>query len=162
MNWELVALFSAVTLINVVGQTVKSIVTIKCGKWAASIVNALAYGVYTIAIVYTVCDLNLWLKVAIVAAANFLGVLIVKIIEEKARKDKLWKIEATVRECNVETLSQLLHDNELSYSTTQVNGANGKSYRLFNIFCKTHQETDAAISSLKAVQARFFVGESKI
>ena len=126
----------------------------------AAIVNAIAYGIYTIAIVYTVCDLNLWLKVLIVATANFFGVFVVKIIEERARKDKLWKIEATVQQVKAVQLSELLHNNGLSYSTTEVVGANTKRYTLFNIFCSTKAETSQALQALKAVQARFFVSEN--
>ena len=147
MNWGLIALFSGITLINVIGQTVKSIVTIKCGKWMAAIVNAVAYGVYTI---------------AIVAAANFLGVLIVKIIEEKARKDKLWKVEATVRQASTEALSSTLREKGISYSTTEVYGKDEKRYTLFNIFCHTSTETDTAIAALKDVNAKFFVSGSVI
>ena len=66
MNWELLWLFIVLNVLNVVIQTVKSIATIKCGKWMASVVNAVAYGLYTIVVVYTVCDLNLWLKVGVV------------------------------------------------------------------------------------------------
>ena len=82
--------------LNVIIQTVKSICTIKCGKTVAAIVNAVAYGLYTYIIVLTNCDLPLLAKCLIVASANFVGVWVVKFFEEKARKDKLWKIEATV------------------------------------------------------------------
>ena len=56
-------------------------------KTAAALVNALAYGLYTIVIVYTNADMNLWVKVVIVALANLIGVYVVKFIEEKKRKD---------------------------------------------------------------------------
>ena len=85
MNWELLWLFIVLNVLNVIIQTVKSIATIKCGKWSAAIVNAIAYGLYTIVVVYTVCDLNLWLKVAVVAIANLVGVYVVKLFEEKTR-----------------------------------------------------------------------------
>ena len=41
-------------VLNVIIQTVKSIVTIKCNKWVASIVNAIAYGLYTYIVVCSV------------------------------------------------------------------------------------------------------------
>ena len=69
---------------------------VKCGKGLASVVNALAYGLYTVVIVYTNCDLALWLKCLIVALSNLIGVYVVKLFEEKLRKDKLWKIDMTI------------------------------------------------------------------
>ena len=41
-------------VLNVIIQTIKSIVTIKCNKYIASIVNAVAYGLYTYIIIYKV------------------------------------------------------------------------------------------------------------
>ena len=40
-------------ILNVIIQTIKSIVTIKCNKWIAAIVNAIAYGLYTYIVVLT-------------------------------------------------------------------------------------------------------------
>ena len=97
MEMKLLILFIVMNIVNVVIQTIKSIATIKCGKTAAAIINAVAYGLYTVVIVYMMCELELWLKALIVAVANLIGVYVVKLLEEKARKDKLWKVEATVQ-----------------------------------------------------------------
>lgn len=91
MNEKLFITFVILNIVNVIIQTVKSLATVKCGKTIASIVNAVAYGLYTVVVVYTVCDLPLWLKVVVVGLANLVGVFVVKLVEEKSRKDKLWK-----------------------------------------------------------------------
>ena len=88
---ELLGTFIIFNIINVVIQTIKSICTIKCNKWIAAIVNAIAYGLYTYIVVLTVCELPLWIKIFTVAGANLIGVFLVKYFEEKKRKDKLWK-----------------------------------------------------------------------
>ena len=93
---KLFILFVVMNIVNVVLQTIKSIATIKCGKLGAAAVNAVAYGLYTYIVVLTMCDLPLLAKCLVVAGANFVGVWVVKFFEEKARKDKLWKVEATV------------------------------------------------------------------
>jgi hypothetical protein len=62
MNYELLITFTVLNIINVIIQTVKSIATVKCGKVAASVVNAVAYGLYTIVVVYTMADLPLMMK----------------------------------------------------------------------------------------------------
>ena len=51
--------FAIFNVINVSIQTIKSIVTIKCNKWVAAIVNAVAYGLYTYMVVLTTSDLDL-------------------------------------------------------------------------------------------------------
>ena len=93
---KLIVIFILLNIANVIIQTVKSIATIKCGKGLASLVNAIAYGLYTVVVVYTVCELPLWFKVVVVAVSNLIGVYVVKFLEEKKEKEKLWKIECTV------------------------------------------------------------------
>lgn len=44
---NMLLIFIALTILNVIIQTIKSIATIKCGKTVASLVNAVAYGLYT-------------------------------------------------------------------------------------------------------------------
>ena len=56
MNEKLFITFVILNIVNVIIQTVKSLATVKCGKTVASIVNAVAYGLYTVVVVYTVCD----------------------------------------------------------------------------------------------------------
>ena len=104
MNWfefslnGFLLVFIVLNIINVVIQTVKSIATIKCGAWAAASINAIAYGLYTVVVVYMNADgLGLMWKAVIIGLANLLGVYVVKLLELKSRKDKLWKVEATVR-----------------------------------------------------------------
>ena len=65
-------------ILNVIIQTIKSIVTIKCNKWVAAVVNAVAYGLYTYIVVLTASDIDLWFKIIVVALANLVGVFIVK------------------------------------------------------------------------------------
>ena len=97
MNWNLLWLFVGLNVVNVIIQTVKSIATVKCGKSVAALVNALAYGLYTFVVIYMTIDgLNIWVKAGIIALCNLVGVWVVKFIEEKSRKDKLWKVECTV------------------------------------------------------------------
>lgn len=162
MNWSLFWLFCVLNVLNVIVQTIKYIVTIKCNKWVASLVNAVAYGWYTIVLVYMTCDLNLWLKVIVVALSNFIGVFLVKAFEEKTRKDKLWKVEATVRVCHADTLKQLLNESNTAYSIVPVIGTQtDEQYMVFNIYCPTSADSRAVREALNFVKAKCFVGESQ-
>ena len=69
---NILVIFIVLNVLNVIIQTVKSICTIKCGKLMASFVNALAYGLYTVVLVYMSCDLTTWTKALIVAVCNLI------------------------------------------------------------------------------------------
>lgn len=135
---NLLVLFIILNVINVILQTAKSIATVKCGKTVAAIANAAAYGLYTIVIIYTVCDLPLWQKVLIVAGANFVGVFIVKWIEQKLEKEKLWKIEMAIpiKDFNHLKVVTKLEADKISYCSF----ISGK-YKIFNCYCMTREQT---------------------
>ena len=154
---ELLITFIILNIANVIIQTVKSIATIKCGKTVAALVNAIAYGLYTIVIVYTNADLNLWVKVAVVAIANLIGVYVVKLFEEKSRKDKLWKIEATVYEPYTESLHNDLSKNEIPHNYIDIGPRT-----LFNFYCSTKAETSAVIKHCRNYKGKFFAVENKL
>ena len=157
MEMKLLVLFVVMNVVNVVIQTIKSIATIKCGKTAAAIVNALAYGLYTYIVVLTMCDLPLLAKCLIVAGANFVGVFVVKFFEEKARKDKLWKVEATVLRGYTERLHNALDYLDIPHNFLE----NVGPYTLFNIYCATQKESALARDVLEKHDAKYFVSESK-
>lgn len=160
MDWNLFWIFVVLNVVNVVIQTVKSIATIKCGKVPAAVINAVAYGLYTIVVVYTVCELPLWLKATVVAVANLVGVYVVKVLEEKARKDKLWKVEATLRSQNIEPQ----YDDciiELKESNIPFNYIDANKYIIVNCYCATQKESAQVKTILDKYRAKYFVSESK-
>lgn len=157
MDTNLLILFIVLNVANVIIQTVKSLATIKCSKGMAALVNAVAYGLYTVVLVYTVCDLPLMLKVAVVAACNLIGVFIVKWGEEKSRKAKLWKVEATVYDAYTDSLHDDLNTMDIPHN--YITGI-GK-YTVFNIYCETQKESKIAKEILDFHKAKYFVSESK-
>ena len=154
---ELLILFVVMNVLNVIIQTVKSICTIKCGKAVAAIVNAVAYGLYTYIVVLTMCDLPLLAKCLIVAGCNFVGVFVVKFFEEKARKDKLWKVEATVPASMVAPLHNALKDCDIAHNYIEGVG----QYTIFNIYCPTQADSIEVRQVLESKNAKYFVSESK-
>ena len=157
MNISILITFIIFNVLNVIIQTVKSIVTIKCGKVLASFVNAIAYGLYTYIVVLTMADLPLLLKCVIVALCNLIGVYVVKYFEEKARKDKLWKVEATVTPSDVGDVQVELDKLNISHNCFRTSG----EYRVFNIFCPTQKESAQVKTILDKYHAKYFVSESK-
>ena len=154
---KLLMLFIILNIVNVILQTVKAIATVKCGKTVAALVNAIAYGLYTIVIVYTNCELNLWIKVAVVGVANLIGVYVVKYFEEKGRKDKLWKVEATILRTHLDHVHADLVQEGIAHSYI----SNVGKYVLFNIYCPTQKESAKAKKIMDKYNAKYFVSESQ-
>lgn len=157
MDTKLLILFIVLNIVNVVVQTIKSICTIKCDKVVAAIVNAVAYGLYTVVTIYMLCDLPLMWKAFIVAMCNLVGVYVVKLIEEHARKDKLWKIEATVLRGYTQELHQCLTEYDIPHNYLE----NVGPYTLFNVYCATQEQSRFAKMALDGHFAKYFVSESK-
>jgi hypothetical protein len=157
MNVNLLLIFIGLNIANVIIQTVKSIATVKCGKAVAALVNAVAYGLYTIVTVYMLCELSLGLKAIIVALCNLVGVFVVKWAEEKARKDRLWKVEATVLRGYTQSLRADLDKADIPHNYLE----NVGKYTLFNIFCATQKQSAKAKEIMAKYEAKYFVTESK-
>lgn len=158
MDVKLLVGFIILNIVNVIIQTVKSIATVKCDKVVAAIVNAVAYGLYTVVTVFMLCDLPLAWKAFIVAMCNLVGVYAVKALEEKARKDKLWKVEATVSAQYAERLHNELSVVKLSHNYIDKIG----KYVIFNVYCETQADSIEAKKLLDYYHAKYFVSESKI
>lgn len=157
MNTELIIFFIILNVVNVIAQTVRSLATIKCGKGVAALVNALTYGLYTVVVVYTVCELPLWFKVAVVAFCNLVGVFVVKWGEEKARKDKLWEVRGTLTTpVNWVAVCKDLDEANIPYNYIDVN-----KYIIFNCYCATQADSAKVKKILNDWEMKYFVSESK-
>ena len=163
MNWfefsfsAFLWVFIALNLVNVVLQTIKNIATIKCGKVTAAIINAIAFALYTIVVVYMNADgLGLVWKAVIIGFANFIGVFMVKLFEEKSRKDKLWKVEATIPSLLASQCVQALAEKRISHNFVAVRG-----YVIINCYCPTQADSLTVKNILTRYKAKYFVSESK-
>lgn len=157
MNIQLLLTFIVLNILNVIIQTAKSIVTVKCGKIMAAIVNAVAYGLYTIVTIYLLCDLPLMWKALIVALCNLVGVYVVKLIEEKARKDKLWLVKMTVSASAFSTVKRALNACNISFTYYDVN-----KYIVFDTYCETQRETAIVQNLCKENGGKAFATENKL
>lgn len=155
---KLFILFVILNVVNVVLQTAKSIATMRCGKIVAAVANAVAYSLYTVVIIYTNCELPLFAKVAVVGITNLIGVYIVKAVEEKMDKEKLWKIEATVPQYMVEDFDRILDEGGIPHNYIE----NVGKYAIMNCYCETKHESALVKELLEAGGAKWFVSESKV
>lgn len=156
MNIELLVTFIILSIINVIFSTVRSIVTIKGNKVTASFISGGYFAFYNIMLLYTVADFPMWQKCVITFVCNVIGVFIVKFIEEKSRKDKLWKVEVTIPRVEASRLINYLENSELSYNYVDIN-----KYYLFNFYCPTQKQSAEVKKLLDKFHAKYFVSESK-
>ena len=157
MEYTLLIQFIIFNILNVIIQTVKSVATIKCGKGMAALINAVAYGFYTYIVVLTMCDLPLLWKALIVALCNLVGVYVVKWIEEKARKDKLWLVKITVPAAKFQDVKTALDGYNIPFTYYDV-----KKYIVFNTFCETQKETNLVTDLCKKHNGKAFAAENKL
>lgn len=151
-----IIIFIVCTFANVVLSTIKSVMTIKGGKLNAAIWNALAFGLYAYIVVLTAtAPITTLGKVLITSACNLVGVYGVKLVEEKMRKDRLWKIEITVRSGFTETMH-----NDLTVEGISNSYVNAGKHTVFNCYCETKKETDMVLRIAKAYDAKTFASET--
>lgn len=149
--------FIILNVINVIIQTIKSIATVKCGKGVAALTNALAFGLYTIVVVFMNADgLGLLWKALIIGLANLVGVFVVKLIEEKSRKDKLWKVEATIARGDIIKASMALELCSIPHNFIML-----ENCAVLNCYCATQKQSATVRDVLTEYGAKFFVSESK-
>ena len=157
MDYKFLAVFFALSLVNVVFATIKTLVTIKGNKLVASLVSGGYFAFYNVMMIYTVADFPMWQKCLITFVCNVVGVYVVKWFEEKSRKDKLWKVEATILGEHTNSFRNALKEANLSNKYFTGIG----KYTEFNIYCETQEESRKAKKILTKYHAKYFVSESK-
>ncbi|MDO4966782.1 MAG: hypothetical protein Q4E51_08765 [Lachnospiraceae bacterium] len=149
--------FIILSIINVIFSTIRSITTIKSGTLVASLVSGGYFAFYNIMLIWTVADFPMWQKCLITFFCNVFGVAVVKMVEKKMQKDKLWKVEATICCKSQADVCEMLNKAKVPYNYIEGVG----KYTLFNIFCATQEKSIAVKEILKAYDAKYFVSESK-
>jgi len=154
-----IVIFALATVVNVTLSTIRSLCTIKGGKWLSAITNAVCYGFYPLIVMLTAKGtVDIIVNMIITAVANFVCVWAIKFIEEKSRKDKLWKVEATILRTYTKELHSALVKAEIPHNYLE----NVGKYTLFNLYCATQTESAKAKEILDTYDAKYFVSETKI
>ena len=150
-----ILIFAIATIVNVVLSTIRSICTIKCGKWLSALTNAICYGFYPLIVMLTAKDtVTIWVNMAITAIANFVCVWLIKYVEEKARKDKLWKVELAVPNRYATMLHQDLRF--IPHNFTECG-----AWTMFNFYCDTQEDTKAVVALARQYGGKISAYESK-
>lgn len=154
----LLILFVVLTIINVILNTARTIITVKGGLFWSSFIAAVAFGFYVVVIVYTVCDLPLWMKAVVTAAANFVGTYFVKYLELKFRKDRLWMVDVVIYQKNLAYVKDYLDKHGIQFSEMPISNSGS---HVFHIYSNTQDESRNIRDLLKTFNAKYVVVESK-
>ena len=149
--------FIILSIVNVILSTIRSIVTINGSKIMASLISGGYFAFYNIMMIYTVADFPMWQKCVITFVCNVVGVFLVKWGEEKARKEKLWKVEATVKHAEAEAIKQSCKVLNVPFYYIDID-----KYVIFNFYCATQAQSALIKGVLNNHSAKYFVSESKI
>lgn len=156
MDYKFLLVFFVLSIINVIFATIKSLVTVKGSKLSASFISGGYFAFYNVMMIYTVADFPMWQKCIITFICNVIGVFAVKWGEEKARKDKLWKVEATVSRTDFEQNKELLDLFKVPHNYIDI-----EKYVILNFYCADKKQSEIVRGLLDEMNAKYFVAESK-
>lgn len=152
-----ILLFAIATVVNVTLSTIRSLCTIKGGKWISAISNAVCYGFYPLIVMLTARGtVDIIVNMTITAIANFICVWLIKYVEEKAKKDKLWKIEMAIPKEEKKLVAETLEYKEIPYNYSEVD-----SWVMFNCYCAEQKDTNVCKKMAKELNGKISAYESK-
>lgn len=152
-----VLIFAIATVINVVLSTIRSIATIKCGKWVSAVANAVCYGFYPLIVMLTAKDtVGIIVNMVITAVANFVCVWVIKLIEEKSRKDKMWKVEMAIPKAEQGLVANMLDRKGIPHNYVNVG-----EWVMFNCYCNEQSDTAVCVETAKRLKGKISAYESK-
>lgn len=152
---KLLIVFIIANIINVILGTIKTITTVKANKYVAALINSINYAFNVFIVVLTVSELPLWEKCLVVGLCNLFGVFFVKLVEEKARKDKLWRIDFTVDSKYLVDADTRLTDFGIPHNYI----TNIGKHTLFTCYCATKDNTSFVKDLMGDYNAKYFVTE---
>ena len=99
----------------------------------------------------------MWFKIVVVALANLVGVWMVKFVEEKSRKDKLWLVKITINKRFANKAKFLLKKSNIPFTFYDV-----EKYYVFDCYCNTQKETKEVAEICKNFEGKMFATENKL
>ena len=159
MDYMAIGLFFGLQLVNVVLSTMRSILTVKAKDSTAAVINAVSYTFYS-AIVKMITSQDMVVVITVTFVTNLIGVLIARLILRLLAKDKLWVVNATIKEknVNVDTVLRMCDDAHIKYVYTEVCP---KQLYTVQFFCYEQNETRMIKEILKNYKVKYYIIESK-
>ena len=93
---KVIIVFCICSLVNVILSTLKTLIMVNAGEKMSILINAVCYGFYTL-VVKQLGAVDYVTAVIVTILANIVGVWISYRIMDLFKKDKLWRITATLK-----------------------------------------------------------------
>lgn len=149
-----ITLFFVLNLINVVLGTMRSILTVKSTPFVSMVINTVSYTFYS-GIVKLVSGQDMAVVLITTALTNIIGVYIARFILDKCRKDKLWRITATIpNSIDSGMITEKLKTKDIK-SVVYV----GEGVKLIDIYSKTQGESIVVKEILEPLKVKYSVVE---
>lgn len=155
---KMLILFTLATVINVTLNTVKLLCTTKGGKLISAVINAICYGFYPLIVLLTANGtVDIVANMIITAIVNFVCVYIIKAIEKKMQKDKLWLVKMTIPKAHSQTVMKMLQNSRVPFSCINI-----EKYMIFDTYCSTQEQTSEIAKICKIGHGKMFAIENKL
>ena len=157
---QFLLLYLVLQVVYVILNTVTNIAKIKCSKLIASLTSAVCYGFYVIVVVATASNQPIWVKMFLTAMTNVIGVYVGMWVMEKLRKDKLWKIEITIRAAiEAYQFENTLREKDISFNSVVCENND----IILNIYSKSQKESEIIKKALaEATTAKYIIHQSDL
>ncbi len=155
---KIIIIFAILSLVNVIGSTARSLVTVKTeSPTVAAVVNAAYFAFYNVVMIYTVADFPLLVKCAVTFGCNLVGVFVVKFWEKKKKPVKMWKIEMAIPKGFVsEAIKEEIEAHGIPCNYIPVG-----EWTMFNCYCDTCEQSDYVNRLCKRLDGKISAYESK-
>ena len=157
---QFLLLYLVLQIVYVILNTVTNIAKIKCSKLIASLTSAICYGFYVIVVVATASNQPIWVKMLLTAITNVVGVYVGMWVMEKLRKDKLWKIEITIRDAiEAYQFENTLREKDISFNSVVCENND----IILNVYSKSQKESEIIKKALaEATTAKYIIHQSDL
>lgn len=153
--WSII-IFFILNLINVILGTMRSVLTVKSTPFIAMLINTISYTFYS-GIVKMTSAQSMAVVLITTALTNIIGVYAAKTILNKVKKDRLWRITATLvkgKRTDSAQITQELKRYNIEYNMNDI----GRSI-VFDIFSKTQGESALLKEILNKPDVKYHVIE---
>lgn len=156
MNLKIALFFLSISFIYVVMQTIKTILTVRGSTFSAATSNAITYAFYTL-VLKQVADLPLSITIPVTLLSNFFGVYLANYILAKTRKDKLWRVTATVKANDWVQILPVIRNLKLKVNIFKTTNGN----YVVDFFSYTQRESADIKAICEQFQLKYIVTEAE-
>lgn len=156
MSLKIALFFLSISFIYVVMQTIKTILTVRGSTFSAATSNAITYAFYTL-VLKQVADLPLSITIPVTLLSNFFGVYLANYILAKTRKDKLWRVTATIKANDWVQILPVIRNLKLKVNIFKTTNGN----YVVDFFSYTQRESADIKAICEQFQLKYIVTEAE-